>query len=108
MVELAFDWELVKWVVIYGVGIAAIYFAGAIVASKKIMKQVAVVMHSYGEGFDELALALEDNAVSEEEYAKVFKEFQEAYGESGKLYEMIKEAIPYQFLAHFFKFGPEE
>jgi len=108
MVELALDWELVKWIVVYGVGILAIYFAGAIVASKKIMRQVAVVMHAYGEGFDELALALEDETVTEEEYEKVFKEFQEAYGESGKLYEMIKAAIPYQFLAKFFKFGPEE
>lgn len=108
MVELALDWELVKWVVIYGVGIAAIYFAGAIVASKKIMRQVAVVLHEYSEGFDVLATALEDNEVSEEEYEKVFKEFQEAFGEAGKLYEMIKQAIPYQFLMKFFKFGPEE
>ncbi len=70
MVELALDWELVKWIVVYGVGILAIYFAGAIVASKKIMRQVAVVMHAYGEGFDELALALEDETVTEEEYEK--------------------------------------
>lgn len=105
MVEIALDWELVKWVVIYGCGIFAIYFAGVIIATRKIMAQIAMVLKEYSEAFQDVADALEDNAVSEQEFEKIFKSFQEGWGETDKLIKMIKEALPYQFLIKIFGVG---
>lgn len=105
MTEIVMDWEIVKWIVIYGGAIVAIYFTSAVVVSKNILRQIAVVLDKYGDGFNTLADALEDNTVTEEEYEKIFNEFKEAYGESGKLYQMIKEAIPYQWLMKIFRVG---
>ncbi len=102
MIEFTIDWEIVKTIVVYGSAIAAIYFAGSILTTRKIMRQISIALGEYEEAFDAVADALEDDVVSEEEYERMFKEFQEGYGESVILFNMIKEAIPYKFLTKFF------